>query len=283
MNIKALPFLVAVCSVLAISPLEAGQWSTQFDNSATFPPGSTIGGVKNWTFTLNDSGDTGNAAVEINPNAPSGKALRIYSTSTIPATTQRRTALRNTFANVEGPFVEAKLSIAWSANGKAPGQSASVNFGWFDYNLPAAISYGTDNGLVISHTDSGTKTVLLAPELLKNDYFYQFTLIFDYEARKFDITVTGEDANNAPVNITLSGLNFQSWTPPTQNGINGIFLANYRGDVYNMYVESISLTTTTIPEPSTAGLAITSAAAIGWLYSRRKQGTQHLVSSPKLR
>lgn len=261
--------LIAAALVLPFSVAQAATlWSTDF----TAPPytlDQTVIDKQGWVSSLFDSSDTADAALVTYSGATGGTALRLYSTSTNQATLRQRSRIYNNFEKVEGPKVQASFSMAYDWKGSSVNGS-SITFNTTAESSPLTIYFSAKDGLYLRGT-YGTETdrlILSAADAAKNS-FYNFTVVFDFDARTFDLTVTGLDVNGDAVAIPINSFSFQSGATASMDGISTVRLFNDRGDNIMHYVDQITIAS--IPEGSTLGMlgGAGAVAVIGSLFRRR--------------
>lgn len=244
--------VIASALTLPLFAAEAATlWSTTF-SSPPYTTNATVVGTGGWTGTLFDSENDTDAALIAYSGATGGTALRLYSTSTNPATLRQRSRIHNNFEKVEGPKVEASFSIAYDWSGSSV-NGTSIYFGTSSESSPISLYFSAKDGLYLrgSYGDDTNRSILTAALAAKNS-FYNFTVLFDFDARTFDLTVAGLDVNGAPVNLTFNDISFQNGTSTSMDGISTVRLVNDRGDNVAAYFDQISIAS--IPEGGTLGM-----------------------------
>lgn len=278
MNLLSPPFIstavirkaCVIAAALAL-PLRAADAATLWSTDFVAPPyteNATVIGTQGWVGTLFDSEANTDAALVAYSGATGGTALRLYSTSTNQANLRQRSRITNDFEKVEGPKVEAAFSIAYDWKG-ASVNGTSIHFNTTSETSPLTLYFSAKDGLYLRGTygDETDKSILSAALAEKNS-FYNFTVLFDFEARTFDLTVAGVDVNGGAVNLTFNGISFQNGTTASLSGISTVRLINDRGDNISTYVDKITIAS--IPEGSTLGM-LGGAGALAGLYGLRRR------------
>lgn len=263
--------MCVIAAALAL-PLYAAEAATLWSTDFTSPPyttDATVVDVEGWTESLFDSENNSDASLIAYSGATGGTALRLYSTSTNPATLRQRSRIYNSFEKVEGPKVEASFSIAYDWKGSSV-NGTSIYFATTTETSPITLYFSAKDGLYLRGTygDETDRPILSAALAAKNS-FYNFTVLFDFDARTFDLTVTGLDVNGEAVNLTFNDIGFRTGTPTSMNGVNIVYLINDRGDNISTYVDQITIAS--IPEGSTLGMlgGAGAVAMIGSLLRRK--------------
>ncbi len=262
---------LAFCFQLAGESSVLADWQADFTKSP-YQLDQTVIGLEGWVGSEVDSGNNTDAAIVTAPGG-SDNVLRVYSTSTNPTTTRRRTFLSNQFTKVEGEKVQVKTSLAFEWTSGTP-TSRFMTFALHADSAmsPIIINYGMNEGIFLSGTYGALEAddlQILAANQVKAGAFYDFDIVLDFTAKQFDITVTGTDAYAEPVTWSLKGVPFKTGYQSSLTGVNTVRLLNYQGERLTMYAQEISVAS--IPEPGSVACLLTGAAAGGLLLLRRRK------------
>lgn len=233
-----------------------------------------------WTAAVIDSGDNNDAMVVDLAHAPNGRALRITSSST-QGISRRRTSIYNSFVGneVDGPL-QIKMSVAFDTTNPTHGSSAIIGFHPLNNNTPPLlIAFTPSRGiyLTLGSPDTGSypgldDATLISSSLMKMGSFYDFTIDIDYDTRTFNLHLTGVDKDDNIINITKSGIGFQSTASMALRSINGFRVENYRGDLITVDIANLSIVA--IPEPKLGALMLIGTVGAFAFFRRRAQTKQ---------
>ncbi len=274
-------FALAVATVLSLTNVFAATERKFAFDTLPYSANTSVVGLDGWTAAVIDSGDNNDAMVVDLAHAPNGRALRITSSST-QVISRRRTSISNTFGSgneVSGPL-QIKMSVAFDTTNLANGSSAIIGFHPTNNNTPPLLIAFTPNKgiyLALGSPDTGSypgldDTTLVSSSLMKMGSFYDFTIDIDYDSRTFDLTLTGLDKDDNIINITRSGIGFQSTASNVLKSINGIRIENYRGDLITVDIAHISIVA--IPEPKLGALMLMGAGGALAFFRRRSHRKQ---------
>ncbi len=264
---KYLPILstLLISGSLLMGNLQAAPiWESDFSNTTTFPPeSSTVVGLNGWVTPGIQSGNNDDAGV-VTLNGTRVLGL----TSSAGAGNNGYTLLRNDLQPFSPPsVVRVQFGMGMSNPEVVIDSGGGLYFGVQDWAIPMSISYwGNASTGGLRFTGADGDVTLLAHDLIKADYLYQFDVTLDYTNKTFSLTFSGEDINGQSINQTYNA-RFMAGGGGDFDALRYFYLSNSIGKHSTLYIDRIAVTEA-IPEPTTAGLVISALLLSGTAFRR---------------